>query len=73
MSKVLSRSEIFDLYVMNRDAEKALGLGFLPPAVSRIFEKYALLGADSISEEAVQNAFADYTRAYEEVVNLSET
>lgn len=57
--KVLTRSEIFDLFALDRDVRKSTGgIGFFTPPVARIFEKAALLGESSLNVDEVGALFA---------------
>ena len=61
-SKVeFTRAQLFDLYVIDRDARKATGFGFLPPQIAVVVEKAALLGMDALEIDGVNAAFSDLT------------
>ena len=64
----LSRSDVYDLYVADRDVRASFGMGFLPPCVAKVFEKYSLIGPDSVDAEVVAAAFSEFQRANEVVV-----
>lgn len=65
---VLTRSDIYDLYALDREVRKSCGVGILPPVVNRVFEKIVFVGEDSVKPEEVEAAFAEFQRAHTENV-----
>ena len=63
MSEItLNRGQIFDLFALDRDVRKSTGMGFFPSPIAKIFEKYALLGAESLDVEEVRAIFENMQR-----------
>ena len=64
----LTRPDIFDLVVADREVRTSCGVGFIPPAVQRVFEKIAYLGYDAVNGDEVRDAWAEWCRAKEQFI-----
>ena len=58
---ILGKSEMYDLYKMDRDARKGLGVGFFPQVYSDILERYFTIG--DIDIEKSNRVLAEFFRA----------
>jgi hypothetical protein len=69
----LTREQIFDLHVLNRDATKSFGVGFFPKEIGNVLEKYAIVGGDSIDTELVMGQWQEFLRKGETVIDPTAT
>lgn len=64
--ETLGKAEIYDLYKMDRDARKGLGIGFFPKQYADILERYFTIG--EIDVEKANAMLEDFYRAKDIII-----